>query len=224
MLHTSRSRRPTCNQLAFPATSRTCHKKCKCGEHFFRHVLLTPSADNHPATKHSPSHKTPCCHACCGDGEQQSRPHPQRKPPNTAAIKRSVSRRLPPSLQRNNRNDSVGILRARRAVAELLNPPPWFPPSGHPLSEAPPFKGGNPPRGETHPGGNSTALFCFIVAALHSESIQHRPNTASTEHSHCLGIHHHSAAQLTPNPGHRGRGDLPPARSSHGSSYSKESQ
>ena len=152
------------NRLAFPATYRTCHKKCKYGEHFFRHVLLTPSAHDHPVTKQSPRTSPPHYVSVMPVAERESNSHAShsiRPYRNDSVGRRSLSRKLPPSLQRNNRNDSVGIIRARRAVSVLLNPPPWFPPSGHPLSEAPPFKSGNPPRGETHPGGNSTALFCF---------------------------------------------------------------
>jgi len=52
-------------RVALLAIYRTCHRKCKYGEHFLRHVLVTPSAHNHIATKQSPSHKTPRCHRIC---------------------------------------------------------------------------------------------------------------------------------------------------------------
>ena len=55
-------------------------------------------------------------------------------------------------------------LQARQAVPTNAVPPPWFSPSGHPLSEAPPLKeihqGGKPIQGEQH------GSLLFDVAAL----------------------------------------------------------
>jgi len=47
--------------VALLAIDRTCHRKCKYGEHFLRHVLLASSADNHPAIHRQSSHNTPRC-------------------------------------------------------------------------------------------------------------------------------------------------------------------
>ena len=51
--------------VAFPAIYGHVTLCAGRGEHTTRHVLLASSADNHPATKRLPSHKTPRCHRTC---------------------------------------------------------------------------------------------------------------------------------------------------------------
>jgi len=114
---------------------------------------------------------------------------------------RPLSRQLPPLRPRSaTPTRNAPAYRARRGgrCRRMLFPPPWFSPLGTPLSEAPPFKKGNPPGGKTHPGGHSTALFRLCVAALHRARVPDLPKTAVPEHVHGLGGRHHSAALPIP--------------------------
>ncbi len=237
-----------CNPNGQPATDvallaiyRTCHRKCKYGEHFLRHVLVTPSASNPTARQQSPVAQDPAlsqnllearftanapsgtrklvlptgtkaplaaplttflrsrnrqmpprsCPGLSTPGERSARhlqswttiiasrddrpplnmpchPNVERQPIITDSRTLHIAapqypRAVMPVAGEGsnshanapNRNVSDGILRARQAVADMLNPPPWFSPLGTPLSEAPPFKrkstrGENPSGGKQH--------------------------------------------------------------------------